>query len=70
MSISERKHMKPFFIVLKNSNTHETFHRGVYWTRTFSEAAREAYFIRASKGYEWNISSIHIDTKFEMTSQS
>jgi hypothetical protein len=57
--------MKPYFITLKNSTTKEIFHRAVFWAYTFSEAAHEAYLVRASKGYDWQISGVVINTQWD-----
>jgi len=58
--------MKPYFIVLKNSKTKDFFHRAVFWAATFPEAAREAYHVRLTKGDDWHISGVSLDTQWDM----
>ena len=57
--------MKPYFITLKNSKTDERFHRAVYWAVSFPEAAREAYYVRMRKGYDWSIVGVAVDTQWD-----
>ena len=58
--------MKPYLIILKNSNTSQFFHRKVFWAHTFPEAAREAYYIQRLKGSDWKITNVGLDTQWDM----
>ena len=62
--------VKPYFIILKNSETSAFFHRATYWAVTFPEAVREAYRIRVKKGYDWQISSVCLDTQWDLKHNS
>lgn len=58
--------VKPYFIILKNSETSDSFHRATYWALTFPEAVREAYRIRVKKGHNWQISSVCLDAQWDL----